>query len=1096
MGHLGAQGLDKLPIDFTERPKDGLCICDVCITQKGKRKPHNHSIEPGKHPMELVYSDVVGPIPIKGFDGSRFFVTFMCDKTKLARVYVIKSKGEVTDCFIHFKRHFERSDKGWLIKRLRDDNGGEYVAGKLHKVLKENGIDWEPTEPYSPEMNGPSERLGQTIWRKAAPLLKRAGLDFKFWPEAVKHACYLYLRSHHSAIQMSPFESWYGKEPNYDHIKTFGSIIYYHNPGRNQKGRDETVRGILVGYEGDTICRILKPDGRIARGASIREVERFLWDRFAPEDKHEHELRQPMDHFTDPTKPSVPVPTSKLASKPVALPYLPISMPLPDPNLKRKRLMAEDWFIDHTEPVVPSRPNPNLLRSTHLPALQQSPAPSRAPIARPMAQNQQSSVSRSRSRSATAHRSSSRREDSPVEFDRNAFWPDSPPPREPQPSRAVKRNHSWRLELDLDLNDEIDSPSPSAYNYNQQSSSPDPIEEDFGNEYQIPSATEDEFEGQWQYLRHPHLRRTTPIPSIEDESDLDAESDRPVVPPNHPHLRKFSDSLDPISLLCTESTIDAHSLFLLPSYLASHDEHSLLSFLGHADPNEPFEPRTLEQAMNCPQWKQWEAAIRDEYMSLVENSTWTEMKCPGDRESLTGKWVFKIKRGAAGEILRYKARWVVRGFEQREGIDFHETFASVVKPMSYKAIFALAAANDWEIDQMDVKTAFLYGEIDTEVYIDLPTGCGVSGTAKLNKALYGLKQSPRVWYNTFANFLSEQGFKPLDADSSVFCREGTIIAIYVDDLLITGDSRENIDIIKKSLSSHFHMSDLGPCHFYLGMEVIRDRPRRSLRLSQTAYLRKVLEDNGMSTCSTVNTPMEPTIQLLPADKNYQAPASLRRAYQSAVGSLMYAMLGTRPDIAFAVSVVSRFASNPTEAHMKAVKRIFRYIQGTLDMGLVFRGSIQPLEGYTDSDWAGDHDTRRSTSGYVFNVGSAAISWSAKRQPTVSLSSCEAEYIGQTNATKEAIWLQGFLKQVNPGDPGLSATIIYGDNQGAIALAKNPQFHARTKHIDIQHHFVREKVAEGRVDIKYIHTSKQVADGLTKALPRDPFQRFRKAVGVE
>jgi hypothetical protein len=166
-----------------------------------------------------------------------------------------------------------------------------------------------------------------------------------------------------------------------------------------------------------------------------------------------------------------------------------------------------------------------------------------------MAQNQQSSVSRSRSRSATAHRSSSRREDSPVEFDRNAFWPDSPPPREPQPSRAVKRNHSWRLELDLDLNDEIDSPSPSAYNYNQQSSSPDPIEEDFGNEYQIPSATEDEFEGQWQYLRHPHLRRTTPIPSIEDESDLDAESDRPVVPPNHPHLRKFSDSLDPTVLV-------------------------------------------------------------------------------------------------------------------------------------------------------------------------------------------------------------------------------------------------------------------------------------------------------------------------------------------------------------------------------------------------------------------------------------------------------------------------------------------------------------------------------------------------------------------
>jgi hypothetical protein len=313
----------------------------------------------------------------------------------------------------------------------------------------------------------------------------------------------------------------------------------------------------------------------------------------------------------------------------------------------------------------------------------------------------------------------------------------------------------------------------------------------------------------------------------------------------------------------------------------------------------------------------------------------------------------------------------------------------------------------------------------------------VSGTAKLNKALYGLKQSPRVWYNTLAAFLAQQGFRPLGADSSVFCRENTIVAIYVDDLLITGSSMASITTLKESLSKQFHMSDLGPCYFYLGMEVIRDRPRRTLRLSQEAYLRKVLEDNHMKDCSTVSTPMETSMRLIPADNNHQAPASLRHQYQSAVGSLMYAMLGTRPDLAFAVSVVSRFASNPTESHMKSVKRIFRYIQGILKIGLVFRGTIQPLAGYTDSDWARDPDIRRSTSGYVFNIGSAAISWSSKRQPTVSLSSCEAEYVSQTNATKEAIWLQGFLKQINPGDPGLGATIIYGDNQGAIALAKNP-----------------------------------------------------------
>jgi len=242
--------------------------------------------------------------------------------------------------------------------------------------------------------------------------------------------------------------------------------------------------------------------------------------------------------------------------------------------------------------------------------------------------------------------------------------------------------------------------------------------------------------------------------------------------------------------------------------------------------------------------------------------------------------------------------------------------------MSYKAIFALAAAYDWELEQMDVKIAFLYGAIDTDIWIELPTGCGVSGTAKLKKALYGLKQAPRVWYNTLAAFLAEQGFYPLDADASVFCRDGTIIAIYVDDLLIAGASKSDIQALKDSLSVRFKMSDLGPCHFYLGMEVIRDRPRRTLRLSQEAYLRKVLEDNQMATCAPVATPMEATTRLLPADSGYHADPSFRRAYQSAVGSLMYAMLGTRPDLAFAISIILRFASNPTKTHMKAIKRIF------------------------------------------------------------------------------------------------------------------------------------------------------------------------------
>jgi len=1070
--------------------------------------------------MELIHSDVVGPIPVKGFDGSKYFVTFECDKTKLAAVYCMKSKGEVTDCFIHFKKHFERVDLGWTIKRLHDDNGGEYIAGRLQRFIFQEGILWEATEPYTPQMNGPSERLGQTIWRKAAPLLKFAGIPLDFWPEAVKHAAYLYNRSIHSAIKISPFQARYSRIPRYSHINVFGSVVYYNNPGHKKKLRDETVRGILVGYEGDTICRILKPNGRIARGAAVKTIERMLWEQFDPTDTEPNQL---MDHFTNVTQPGKVLPLQK-----------PVSLPLPDPfsSLKRKynpvaKPASDLWFnsskelVEHHQ-IAPSfqLPSPNLpqpsyvLRSpASVPSLiRSSPAdvpsllkPFSEPIAplrttlsqtatpgpsRPKQEPQgraPSTVLGRRTVSTSQRPQTERATSSPLALGKDAFWYDKPPPRERR-EREVKQEINYKIPGASDIESVFDQSPVRTIS----SSPPEYIPEYVHPSIEDPTEDEEEDEDEdWHVIqpeRHPELRQATALEKDDESESFQPEDIERVTPPNHPELRAatpLSDSPDPLSLL------------MIPRYVASTNHCSLLTFLGHMDSIEPFEPKTLQQAMDSPQWKHWKAAIEDEYNSLVENKTWSPMPLPANRQALSGKWVFKLKRGAHGEILRYKARWVVRGFEQREGLDFTETFASVVKPMSYKAIFALAAAYDWEIEQMDVKTAFLYGDIEEDVWVELPTGCGVSGSVKLNKALYGLKQSPRVWYNTLATYLATLGFKPLDADASVFCKDGTIIAIYVDDLLLASESVEDIKSLKEALNVRFKMSDLGACHFYLGMEVIRDRPRRQLRLSQEAYLQKVLTDHGMENCNGVQTPMETSSRLVPADPDYQADRAFRTKYQSAVGSLMYAMLGTRPDIAYAVSVVSRFASNPNTTHMNAVKRILKYLKETIHLGLVYHGSLQPLIGYTDSDFAGDPHTRRSTSGYVFNLGSAAISWSSKRQATVSLSSCEAEYIGQTNATKEAVWLQAFLRQLQPDkDPGVGATVIYADNQGAIALAKNQVFHGRTKHIEMHYHFVREKISDGTVELRYISTSEQVADGLTKALCRDKFQAFRRAVGVE
>ena len=618
------------------------------------------------------------------------------------------------------------------------------------------------------------------------------------------------------------------------------------------------------------------------------------------------------------------------------------------------------------------------------------------------------------------------------------------------------------------------------------------------------------------------FRQASPKPTAENTATGSSEqtpNDSPVLTPNDSAVSTSSTDELGANTPASESAVSSRTVgrsqldeaLEQHPYLRSRRDSSLdpLALLAKHAPPDPHEPKNYNEAMADAQHKMdWQLAMDDEMQSLKDNNTWELVgSVPSGRKVLTGKWVYRAKRGINGEVVKYKARWCVRGFEQVEGLDYHETFSAVVKPMSYKAIFAIAAANDWEIEQMDVKTAFLYGNIDEEVYVEVPHGYTDKQKVycRLRKALYGLKQSPRIWFDTLASYLKQHGFIPLDADKSVFSNGKVIIAIYVDDLLITGPNRDFIQKAKQALHDRFQMTDIGPLAYYLGMGVERDRQQRTLYLSQKAYLEKVIRDQGMWECNSMATPMDTGIKLIAADPGYICPADEKRRYQSAVGSLMYAMLGTRPDIAYAVSVVSRYASNPNQSHWQAVKRILRYLRHSLDLRLTFSGPLRPLAGYTDADWAGDKETRRSTSGYVFNVGSAAISWSSKRQATVALSTCEAEYMGQTQAAKEAIWLSGLLNELQPpgmtevatGAPAycLAATVIYCDNQGAQALARNPTSHARSKHIDIQQHFIRDKVTDGTLDLQHVSSDNQVADGLTKPLPKDKFLKFRLDIGL-
>lgn len=513
---------------------------------------------------------------------------------------------------------------------------------------------------------------------------------------------------------------------------------------------------------------------------------------------------------------------------------------------------------------------------------------------------------------------------------------------------------------------------------------------------------------------------------------------------------------------------------------------------------EIMEPQSFDEAKNSPHAKEWMAAMQQEHQSLIDNKTWELVELPADRKAIGCKWIFKVKYRADGEIERFKSRLVARGFSQQPGVDYEETFSPVVSFTSIRMLLAYALQHNMVIHQMDVKTAFLNGELQEEIYMTQPEGYANQENpnlvCKLNRAIYGLKQASRCWNHTLDNYLRELGFTKTNADQCVYIRNRaemrSIIAVYVDDLIIISDTLEEINSIKGMLSNRFEMTDLGQLHYCLGITITYGES--SLLLDQSHYIQQVLNRYGMNNCNPVSTPSDLNTKLVKDDG--QSKTVDANLYRAIVGSLLYISIATRPDIANAVGVVSRFNSSPNQQHMTAVKRIMRYLKGTIDMKLKYMMSSDNLiTGYADADWAGDQDTRKSTSGNVFMYARGPISWMSKRQTIIATSTAEAEYISLFHATQESVTLQRLLHDIDNQED--RAITLYTDNQAAISIGKNLSSKTRTKHIDIKFHYVREAVANKNINIEYCPSIEMIADILTKPINRDQYQYLRKKMGI-
>ncbi|CAI7804405.1 unnamed protein product [Closterium sp. NIES-53] len=520
----------------------------------------------------------------------------------------------------------------------------------------------------------------------------------------------------------------------------------------------------------------------------------------------------------------------------------------------------------------------------------------------------------------------------------------------------------------------------------------------------------------------------------------------------------------------------------------------------------PGEPATLKEALESSDAEEWKKAMESELKSIEENGTWELVELPEVRKAITSKWLFKIKSDADGKIERYKSRLVAKGYQQKEKVDYKELFAPVVKPTTLRTLLAGAAIKGWVVKQMEVTTAFLNGVLEEEIFMAQRKGFhdGSGRVLRLKKALYGLKQALRQWYLKLRGVLEEIGFTPSTANHSLFMlgegEQRSFMVVYVDDILIFSPSSDLVKEVMMKLRNKFKCKALGDVNFYLGLHIERDVEKRCMRVHQRKYLEAFAANFGQSE-GHVATPFPSVFKCVKGQEEEM------RRFHSLVGSLMYAAVNTRPDVAFATGQLARVVQCPNEEQVAAEMRVAKYLGQTPTVGLQYSAvaqrrqkgadGVEPgrlfLTAFSDASYASEPEDMTSVGGFICCVCGGPTAWESKKQVDQALSSVESEYMALFCAVREIVWQWHLLAEL--GEEQQGPTPLYCDSQGAIAFAKNPVFHGLTKHMRVKWHWTRSMVAAGEVELHYVKTTRQPADMMTKRLVEQQHWKCCKLAGM-
>ena len=508
----------------------------------------------------------------------------------------------------------------------------------------------------------------------------------------------------------------------------------------------------------------------------------------------------------------------------------------------------------------------------------------------------------------------------------------------------------------------------------------------------------------------------------------------------------------------------------------------------------PAEPQSFEDIQGSKYEGLWREEMDRELHGLIANKTFSLVSKPPSRKAVGAKWVLKWKKDQNGNVVKAKARLVAKGFSQVQGIDYFDTFAPTPSTSSIRLLVCVALERDLDLYHFDADQAFVQSKLDTDIYMRMPEGCGdMSGKiVLLNKSLYGLKQAARSWHSLLVSTLRSLGFEQHPSEPCVLRLldpksndTKVMIAVHVDDMIVAGNKLD-CDWLRSALSEAFPVNNLGPLNWYTGCAFERNRRRGTIKIHQTAFIDSII--NRFSVTTTRSTPADPNIVLRAKEAEEE---TADQQYRRLVGCLMWAANMSRPDISNAVREVARHAHNPSATHWTAARRILEYLKETRTLGLVFEKCYDyDLRLFADANFARNVDDRRSVTGSVLLCGKSLVSWISRTQQCVTLSTTEAEYVAMADSVKDALFVRNLLSFLVPGRTHKCIT-VREDNEGAISLANNPLSSARSRHIDVRHHFLREKVVDGTVRILHVRTADQHADGMTKPLEKKDFIIHRK-----